>query len=169
MLTREEMLGYLETLLESDIDALHAYDRLLQETPLASARAQISRCRAEHQRHADAWSALIRELGGAPPAITREWSGFYQADFAIARSQTGTEGALRAMQNNEKLTNALYALATEWDLAAGPAALVGRYLEDERRHLHALQEILGERAWEKSDWHARTDSQAGGEQRPNAA
>jgi hypothetical protein len=52
---------------------------------------------------------------------------------------TGTVGALRAMRMNEKLTNKTYDKAVRLDLPPMALEVVTRNLEDERRHLAAIE------------------------------
>ena len=59
-------------------------------------------------------------LGGNPPKRSVDLKGLLLEGFTALRSVTGTEGALKAMQSNEKTTNKKYqealAISREWSL-----------------------------------------------------
>ncbi len=58
------------------------------------------------------------------------------------RSATGTEGALKAMETNEKKTNEEYQKAQDWSVPADVRAVLARGLDDEQRHLAYVQSEL---------------------------
>jgi hypothetical protein len=58
------------------------------------------------------------------------------------RSATGTIGALKAMRMNEKLTNRTYEKQVRGELPPIALEVVTRNLEDERRHLAAIEEHI---------------------------
>ena len=61
----------------------------------------------------------------------------------------GTEGALKAMRGNEKVTNAIYDRALGWDLPPEVRTVIERNRDDERRHLSYIEGALNQRIWEK--------------------
>jgi demethoxyubiquinone hydroxylase (CLK1/Coq7/Cat5 family) len=74
--------------------------------------------------------------------------GYLIEGFTALRSMTGTEGALKAMRTNEKITNKNYDKALSQDLPADVAAIVRRNRDDERRHLEYIETALSNRVWE---------------------
>lgn len=58
------------------------------------------------------------------------------------RSATGTEGALKAMEMNEKTTNRRYEEAQDWDVPPNVKGVLELNLDDERRHLQYIQSQL---------------------------
>lgn len=143
--TAAERLGDLAQL---DIDAARAYSQALEEITDSAIHETISNFKADHHRHIADLSQAIRGLGGTPPTINPDLKGFLLEQFTNIRSQSGTEGALKAMQTNEKLTNKKYGDARGWDLAPDHHALIEKNYADEHRHLTYIETVLSTRAWE---------------------
>ena len=82
---------------------------------------------------------MVEDLGGEVEEVTRDIKGVLLEGMTKLRSVTGTLGALRAMKSNEKLTNKAYDKAVRLDLPPMALEVVTRNLEDERRHLAAIE------------------------------
>jgi len=148
-MTNNTIAKKLIELAQLDIDAAYAYEQALGSIEHSAIHAQISSFRDDHLRHINELSALIRQLGEEPPAHTKDFKGFLIAGFTAIRSMTGTEGALKAMQGNEKLTNKTYQEALSWDLTPDARALIEKNYADEKRHLQYITTTLEARSWEK--------------------
>jgi hypothetical protein len=81
-------------------------------------------------------------MGGTPPDPSPDFKGFLIQGFTAIRSATGTEGALRAMELNEKLTNRNYSEAVGWDWTPEAKILVEKNFSDEKIHLEYIQSNL---------------------------
>lgn len=138
----------LISLVHLDIDAIHAYDQAIEKIEIQSIKNQLRIFREDHFRHANELSAEVKKMGGTPPEFKKDFKGFVLQGFTALRSVTGTEGALHAMETNEKLTNATYEKALSWDLPQGVRSIVERNREDERRHLEFIRRAIENRAWE---------------------
>jgi hypothetical protein len=84
-------------------------------------------------------STIVRDLGGEPISVHRDLKGAVLESLTKLRSRSGTLGALRAMRMNEKLTNRVYDREAEVYMPPIAQAIVMENLEDERRHLAAIQ------------------------------
>ena len=73
---------------------------------------------------------------------------------------TGTEGALKAMEGNEKLTNKTYEEASQWDLTSNALSIIQRNLEDERSHIRYIQMSLRDRIWERKGTRTQREEEA---------
>ncbi len=152
-MTNGQMVKELNALIQLDIDALRAYDQATQNIDAFAVKSRLSDFRSDHQRHITDLSPAVTRLGGRPPANKPDLKGFLIQGFTAIRSRTGTEGALKAMQTNEKLTNRTYAQAVSMPFPDDIAAIVQRCAQDERRHLEYIDETLRTRAWESTGAH----------------
>jgi hypothetical protein len=144
------MIQELGALAQLDIDAVHAYGQAIEKIDLPVIREHMMRCRDDHRRHANELSVVIRELGGEPPEFTPDLKGYLISGFTSLRSMAGTEGALKAMHTNERLTNKKYAdaCARDWSLSSAAGDLVMKNRKDERLHIEYIENALDNRAWE---------------------
>ncbi len=141
-MNKDEMIKKLNQLIQLDIDAAHAYEQAIGNISDAVIRDNIQGQQRDHERHITELSQEVRELGGTPEAYSKDFKGYLIEGFTSLRSITGTQGALKAMQGNEQLTNKYYESATEWDLTPAAKAIVEKNLSDERRHLNYINGVL---------------------------
>jgi uncharacterized protein (TIGR02284 family) len=136
------MLDKLNALIQLDIDAACAYDEAIQRIEEKDIAATLQTCRGDHQRHIDDLSEIVTNNGGQAPKRSPDLKGLLLQGLTALRSATGTEGALKAMEMNEKKTNEQYGKAQAWDVPPGIHAVLARNLEDEKRHLEYVQSQL---------------------------
>jgi uncharacterized protein (TIGR02284 family) len=146
----KEITKKLSSLVQLDIDAEHAYGRAIEEIRESAIRNRLVEFRDDHKRHVTELSVAIRELGEIPPEYERDTKGFLIAGFTAIRSKTGTEGALKAMRSNEKMTTKTYNKARGWDVAPSIKSLLERNYEDERRHLEYIENAIDTQLWKKA-------------------
>jgi uncharacterized protein (TIGR02284 family) len=146
---KSEMAKNLSSLVQLDIDAFHAYEQAIKNIEAPTIREQLIKFRDDHKRHVDDLSTEIRALGETPPEFSPDFKGYLISGFTSLRSITGTEGALKAMQTNEKLTNKNYDEAMTWPLTSSAKAIVEKNYNDERTHLEYIETTLTTRTWEK--------------------
>jgi uncharacterized protein (TIGR02284 family) len=147
-LETKRALETLNSLIHLDIDAVRAYTRAIDEIDFPEAKEELTKFRADHERHIKNLSHEMARLGGKPPENKPDLKGFFIETFTAIRSKMGTEQALKAMKSNEELTNREYenALAVELPHFAREIVLLNR--EDEARHLEYVSLVLNERRWE---------------------
>ncbi|MEW6056255.1 MAG: DUF2383 domain-containing protein [Bdellovibrionota bacterium] len=146
-----ELVSRLHTLVKLDIDAVRAYEQAMEKIEVVSIRNQLEQFKADHERHITELSEAIQRFGGEAPKMSPDLKGFLIEGFTALRSVTGTEGALKAMQMNEKLTNKTYEDAISWNVPADIRTVLVRGLDDERRHLEYIQHAIESRIWESVD------------------
>ncbi len=147
----QETIDTLKDLIQLDFDASRAYDQAIEEIDVPSIRNQLIQYRSDHERHISNLSALLRRMGETPPEPSRDIKGFLIEGFTAIRSMTGTEGALKAMETNEKLTNKRYSQATSISMPTDVADQVERNFQDEQQHLQYIEQALTGRIWEPSE------------------
>lgn len=144
-----EIIDNLNSLVQLDIDAVRAYQQAIDEIDISNVRDPLISFRQDHERHINDLSDAVRKLGGQPPEVKPDFKGFLLEGFTAIRSKTGTEGALRAMKINEKITNKAYRNAMAWVLPPDVYDVVRRNRDDEQRHLHAIDRMIQQRVWEE--------------------
>ncbi len=138
-MAQAEMIKNLNSLIQLDIDAVHAYDQAIKNIDDPVIRDRMADFRGDHQSHITDLSALVRKMAGAPPAFSPDFKGFLLQGFTAIRSATGTAGALKAMETNEKLTNRTYSDAVGWNWTPEAKVMVEKNFSDEKRHLEYIQ------------------------------
>lgn len=139
---RTEMLGRINALIQLDADAVEAYTQAIRHIKYEDVQKKLGEFQDDHRKHIQRLSAVVREFGGEPVEGRPDLKGYLLEGFTALRSLTGTEGALRAMETNEKLTNKKYREASEQDLPAPVLRVVRDNLTEEAIHLSYIQEIL---------------------------
>lgn len=138
----------LNDLIQLDIDAIQAYEQAISNVTEANVKTQLDAFKADHHRHVTELSDEVRKAGGQPPEYKKDLKGFLIQGFTAIRSATGTEGALKAMLTNEKLTNRNYGEAVKKAFPANIQHVVERNLRDEQRHLAWIEDAIQRRIWE---------------------
>jgi uncharacterized protein (TIGR02284 family) len=140
----EKIVGTLNALIQLDYDAIQAYDRAIAKIETEMIKRDLESFRRDHERHIIDLSDCIRELGGVPEELGRDFKGVLLEGLTALRSVTGTAGALKAMKTNEEITNKIYDEALGTTLPANIRRVIERNRDDERRHLAYIQRALTE-------------------------
>ena len=138
----KDVIKTLQTLAQLDVDAYHAYAQAIEKISQPTIRERILSFQGDHERHVTELNTLISGLGGEPEKFARDFKGYLIEGFTSLRSITGTQGALAAMQTNEKMTNRRYQQACDLDLPATVMEAVRKNRGDERVHLQYIEEQL---------------------------
>jgi rubrerythrin len=139
--TETQIVDALNDLIQLDYDASKTYEQALEyvHEDDREVRADLESFRLDHLRHIEELSRLVAAEGGTPLEPVRDVKGALLEGLTRLRSVTGTLGALKAMRLNEKLTNRSYDHASELALSPRARDLISANLEDERRHLAAIE------------------------------
>lgn len=144
----KEIVKNLNSLIQLDIDAYMAYGEAIKEVDVSEVKERLVEFRADHERHVKDLSNEVRALNGNPPDFSPDFKGFFIQGFTSVTSKGGTEAALRAMQGNEKLTNATYSKAAKWGMPANIMRIIEVNYSDEQTHLAYIEDALDRRLWE---------------------
>lgn len=142
----QKLIAKLNDLIQLDIDAVEAYKQALKNIDDKSVYDKINQFCLDHERHIIDLSQAVRKLDGKPIERSQDFKGFLIEGFTAIRSATGTEGALKAMKTNEKLTNQKYHDAMILDLPAEIKLIIEKNYADEKRHLDYIQSVLAQTA-----------------------
>jgi uncharacterized protein (TIGR02284 family) len=138
----ESTLKRLNSLIQLDIDASDAYGKAIEHIDESEIASRLRMFRADHERHIDDLSQLVANYGGKPPKRSADLKGMLIEGFTALRSASGTDGALKAMETNEKMTTGKYRDAQSWSVPADVKAVLEANLDDEVRHLEYIQSQL---------------------------
>ncbi len=157
----KDIVKALNELVQLDYDASKTYEQALEHIDDDLVRGDLRAFREDHLRHITELSAAIRDLGGEPIEPKRDVKGLVLESVTRLRAARGTAGALKAMRTNEKLTNRSYDKAAELSLPPAARGIVLANLDDERRHLAAIEAHIArvtakpaERTGEHAGFHA---------------
>jgi len=139
----------MNDLIQLDIDAAHAYTEAINVIKEKDIHENLQNFKEDHNRHIKELSALLKDLGGEPIKHTQDFKGYVIQGMTFLRSITGTEGALKAMIMNEKITNKKYQEALEYQsLPHELRSLINANFHDEKDHLAYISKKVAE--YEKS-------------------
>jgi uncharacterized protein (TIGR02284 family) len=145
-MTNKEIADYLTKLIHLDYDAVLAYEQAIDSVEDPGIKRNFQQFKSDHERHISDVSSMIRSFGEEPAEPSRDIKGFFIEGFTAIRSTTGTDGALKAMETNEKLTNKKYKEAAEMEMPLHVKDLMQRNYEDEQVHLTFIEQQLHVRA-----------------------
>ena len=132
-----QVCDHLNKLVQVDVDAVCTYHEALGHVADFDVRGDLEGFLNDHERHIMELSTVIRDLGGTPVPVHRDFKGALLEGMTKLRSR-GTLGALRAMRMNEKLTNRSYDKAGHIYMPPIGQVIVFENLKDERRHLATI-------------------------------
>lgn len=147
----DEAVEKIRDLIHLDIDAVMAYGEAISriERPHDDIRAQLVAFQQDHERHIRELSQVLKEVGHEPPARRPDFKGYLIEGMTALRSALGTEQALKAMRQNELLTNRRYKDADHFPgLPTRVHEIVRRNRQDEEVHLDWITRALQGRVWQ---------------------
>jgi rubrerythrin len=144
----KETIEKLSSLMKLDIDAIEGYENALKKISQKEVYDQILKFRDDHIRHVDNIADIIVSLGGTPPSRTPDLRGVFLGGTTILQGLTGTEGAIKALQTGEKLTNKSYADAVGQGFPLEIKTILQTNYEDEKNHLNYINSAIETRIWD---------------------
>jgi len=149
----------LNDLLQLDHDALQAYDLAIAALRGERHRETLRRFRADHERHVQELTELVRSLGAVPVQLPHLPSGAFKLAMqaiggAAGRLGGGDRAVLLAFKSNERQVRDKYRRVADLvDLPPSMAATIRRAAADEATHYAWALEALDELG---HDQHSRT-------------
>jgi rubrerythrin len=157
----------LNDLLMLDHDAIQAYTLAIRLIENPAYKAQLELFRADHERHIDELSQLIRSRDGTPLELPHLPSGAFKLAVQAIGVAGGDRAVLLAFKANERQVRDKYRRAARAVHPADVTSVLARAADDEVRHyawaLETLEDLgvtpgtltdRAERAFEVA--HART-------------
>lgn len=139
----DDLAKRLGDLMHVDIDAVEAYNEAIERVTAQELKSRLSAFRDDHQRHISELTEAIMDMGHRPPERKTDMKGKLIEGMTALRSSMGDEQALKAMRQNEMVTNHAYEDALEDHTYPGAVQrILQAGLEDERRHLQWVEQQL---------------------------
>jgi rubrerythrin len=144
MLSPRETADRLSYMIKIDMDASAVYEQAIKNLNEENSNIieRFKQYRNEHERHIHILTELIRSMGDIPPERSKCSNRYLIEGFTAVRSISGTEGALRAMESNERFTNDRYDTARQWNFGPDIVGIMEEFYSDEKTHLTYIQDIL---------------------------
>ena len=153
MATSEALIKRLNELLMLDHDAVDAYQQAISRMKSDICKRQLQDFQGDHRRHISDLKDCIGRYGGKA-ADRSDVKGFFLKGMTAISAMAGDEMALKAMQANERLTNARYADAlNDKTMPDDVQKVVAKNRADEARHLEWINKALDQRLWESEPTH----------------
>ena len=129
----------LQTAWRMEVAGAHTYHELAKREPNADKRAILERMAEAEERHAEKWAARLNELGAQPGAFQESFSARLRRWVWL---QSGTDSAVRSLENAEAYSDRLYdeLLATATD--AQDRQQLQETQREERAHSRVLDEMI---------------------------
>lgn len=137
-----DIVDELADLFKLDVDAVHAYDEAIERIDNQAWREQLGTYRDDHQRHVTELTQCIRALGEEPPKASPDFKGLLIEGMTALRGSMGDDQALKAMHQNEEITNRAYSKAAEKSWPADVQPVIERGFADEQRHITWIDQQL---------------------------
>lgn len=135
------IVNALNDVIQMDIDTYHAYMNVDSVIKKKKFRDQLASFRADHERHVSELSKAVLDLGGHPPAFTRDFKGFLTSGYTAINNSFGVSKAFEALETNEIISNKYYSKALTLNMPKEVKELIKKNLEDEKRHLAEIQKM----------------------------
>ncbi|MFN2567803.1 MAG: demethoxyubiquinone hydroxylase family protein [Gemmatimonadaceae bacterium] len=134
----------LNDLLKLDHDAVQAYTLAIRLLENPEYKRQLEEFRADHQRHIDELSQLIRSRDATPLELPHLPSGAFKLAVQAIGGAGGDRAVLLAFKANERQVRDKYRRSARTPHAADVTSVLARAADDESRHYSWALETLEE-------------------------
>ncbi len=140
--SRDGLIAELNDLLRLDHDAVQSYGIAIEHLDAAAHQEKLREFRADHERHIEQLSGLIRQQGGKPVGGPHLTTGAVKAAVQQAGRAGGDRGILTAFKTNERQARDKYRRHAEKGHAGEVGDVVARGAADEERHYAWVVSVL---------------------------
>jgi rubrerythrin len=142
--TDAELVAELNDLLMLDHDAVQAYSLAIRLLENPVYKAQLETFRADHERHIDELSQLVRSRDGTPLELPHVPSGTFKLAVQAVGAAGGDRAVLLAFKANERQVRDKYRRSARAVHPADVTSVLARGADDETRHYAWALETLEE-------------------------
>jgi uncharacterized protein (TIGR02284 family) len=128
------LLAELNDILQLDHDAVQAYEVAIENVENESWRETLRQFRADHERHIEDLSSLVRTHGGTPLQQSHLSTGLFKLALQQVGRAGGDRGILMAFEANERQVRDKYWRHAERPHPPEVKSVLRRGAEDEERH-----------------------------------
>jgi rubrerythrin len=143
--TEADLAAELNDLLKLDHDAIQAYTLAIRLVRREEYKRQLEAFRADHQRHVDELSELIRSRDATPLELPHLPSGAFKLAVQAVGGLGGDRAVLLAFKANERQVRDKYRRSARAVHPADVTSVLARATDDESRHyawaLEALEDL----------------------------
>lgn len=136
------LVAELNDLLQLDHDAVQAYTIAIDHLPDPEQRQTLERFRADHERHIQELTGLIRAHGGIPLELPHMPIGIFKSALQRAGTLGGPAATVLAFKANERQVRDKYRAAARQRHPDDIADVLTRAAADESRHYMWALEML---------------------------
>ena len=136
------LVADLNDLLRLDHDAVQAYTLAIALLAEERYRETLTAFRADHERHVQVLTGLIRDRGGVPLELPHLPTGAFKLAVQVVGAAGGDRGLLLAFKANERQVRDKYRRAAAGTSAPDVAPIIGHHADDEQRHYTWVLETL---------------------------
>lgn len=130
----KKVVGELNKLIELEFDAIGAYEAAIKRLESRELSATLDTFLSDHRRHLTELTEAVVRLGGRPKTHGDAKRVLTKGKVVLG-DIIGDRGIIKAMDSNEKETNAKYEAALKLrGLPPNVVSMLERALEDERTH-----------------------------------
>jgi uncharacterized protein (TIGR02284 family) len=138
---KEEIIGKLSNVVQLDFDAIAAYKAAIERLDKSDYKTIMRKFLADHERHVENLSEVIRRKGGEPPT-SGDIKQILTKGQVIIGGLAGDQAILKAMKLNEDQTNNMYGDMVKEQFPEDVHQLLLDGLADERRHREWLTNTI---------------------------
>lgn len=143
LLGPEEIIKNLNELIGLDYDAITAYQAAIESLDNQHYKNQLNLFLQDHENHIEVLIQLVCQEGGVP-VKSGDIKQFLTKGKVVIAELDGDETILKAMSENEEVTNKTYEKEIVKDYRPPIQAILMAHLADERRHKEWLEVALFE-------------------------
>jgi len=152
-----KLIAGLQAAWRREMAGARTYRALAQRARSKQQREVLNRLAEAEERHAQTWEQRLRELGSAPLPFRESWR---ERMWRWLLVQSGTENALRRIEQSEESDTAAYAQLAALAHADTDCAALRANEREEQVHSQVLQEMTTPQArldfiLKKEKWHVR--------------
>lgn len=136
------LVAELNDLMKLDHDAVHAYKLAIHSLQNEEYKRQLGEFLADHQRHIEELTQLIRSREGVPMHMPHGSSGVFKLLVQAVGAAGNDRSVLLAFKANERGSRDRYREAARGVHAADVTSVLARAAEDEARHYAWALETL---------------------------
>lgn len=137
------LVGELNDLLQLDYDAVAAYTLALKELDDPAHQETVRRFKADHERHIEELTGLVRKYGGVPMPMPH-LSGVFKAAVQGALAAASDAKVVTAFRANEVQSRDKYRRAIARQHPADVQDVLIRASRDEQRHFDWAMRVMSE-------------------------
>jgi rubrerythrin len=141
------LIADLNDLLKLDHDAVQAYGLAIKALSSETLRTQLREHRADHERHVDELSQLIRSRGGTPVSLPHLPTGAFKLAVQAIGATGDDRSVLVAFKANERQVRDKFRRAAQREHDADIMSVLARAAEDEARHYQWALDSLRALGW----------------------